>query len=253
MDPEVKQIGPGSCPKCGMALEPLQATMEEDTHELDDMTRRFVFSLMLSLPLLLLTMGEMLGMPISKWIAPTANGWLQGVLATPVVLWLGAPFLQRATQSFRSGHLNMFSLIVVGVMAAWLFSVLGLIAPDVLPAAFTLHGMAPLYFEAAAFIVTLVLLGQALELRARSRTNAAVRSLLALTPTTAIRINADGSEKEISLEQIHKADLLRVKPGTTIPVDGVVVDGESSVDESMITGESMPIDKIMGARWWRVR
>ena len=247
MDPEVKQIGPGSCPKCGMALEPLQATMEEDTHELDDMTRRFVFSLMLSLPLLLLTMGEMLGMPVSKWIAPTANGWLQGVLATPVVLWLGAPFLQRATQSFRSGHLNMFSLIGVGVMAAWLFSVLGLIAPDVLPAAFTLHGMAPLYFEAAAVIVTLVLLGQVLELRARSRTNAAVRSLLALTPTTAIRINADGSEKEISLEQIHKADLLRVKPGTTIPVDGVVVDGESSVDESMITGESMPVDKNNGS------
>ncbi len=241
MDPEIQQIGPGSCPKCGMALEPMQATMEEDTHELDDMTRRFVFSLVLSLPLLLLTMGEMLGIATSTWIAPAANGWLQGVLATPVVLWFGAPFLQRAAQSFRSGHLNMFSLIGVGVMAAWLFSVLGLVAPDVLPTAFTLHGMAPLYFEAAAVIVTLVLLGQVLELRARSRTNAAVRSLLALTPTTAIRIHADGSEKEIPLEQIHKTDLLRVKPDTTIPVDGVEVEGKSSVDESM------PVNKNNGS------
>ena len=248
MDPEIQQIGPGSCPKCGMALEPMQATMQEDTHELDDMTRRFVFSLLLSLPLLLLTMGDMFGIDSSGWLAPTANGWLQGLLATPVVLWFGAPFLQRATQSFRTGHLNMFSLIGVGVMAAWLFSLLGLIAPDFLPIAFTMHGMPPLYFEASAVIVTLVLLGQVLELRARSRTNAAVRSLLALTPNTAIRIQNDGNEKEVPLEQVHIDDLLRIKPGTTIPVDGVVIDGHSTVDESMITGESMPTEKTNGSK-----
>jgi len=248
MDPEIQQIGPGSCPKCGMALEPMQATMQEDTHELDDMTRRFVFSLLLSLPLLLLTMGDMFGIDSASWLAPSANGWLQGLLATPVVLWLGAPFLQRATQSFQTGHLNMFSLIGVGVMAAWLFSLLGLLAPDFLPAAFTMHGMPPLYFEASAVIVTLVLLGQVLELRARSRTNAAVRSLLALTPNTAIRLQSDGSEKEVPLEQIHKEDQLRIKPGTTIPVDGVVIDGHSTVDESMITGESIPAEKNSGSR-----
>lgn len=248
MDPEIQQIGPGSCPKCGMALEPMQATMQEDTHELDDMTRRFVFSLLLSLPLLLLTMGDMLGMDISGQLTPTTNGWLQGLLATPVVLWFGAPFLHRATQSFRTGHLNMFSLIGVGVMAAWLFSLLGLMAPDFLPVAFTMDGMAPLYFEASAVIVTLVLLGQVLELRARSRTNAAVRSLLALTPNTAIRLQSDGSEKEVPLELVHKEDQLRIKPGTTIPVDGVVIDGQSTVDESMITGESMPVEKIAGSR-----
>ena len=248
MDPEIQQIGPGSCPKCGMALEPMQATMQEDTHELDDMTRRFVFSLLLSLPLLLLTMGDMLGMDISGQLSPTTNGWLQGLLATPVVLWFGAPFLHRATQSFRTGHLNMFSLIGVGVMAAWLFSLLGLMAPDFLPVAFTMDGMAPLYFEASAVIVTLVLLGQVLELRARSRTNAAVRSLLALTPNTAIRLQSDGSEKEVPLELVHKEDQLRIKPGTTIPVDGVVIDGQSTVDESMITGESMPVEKIAGSR-----
>ena len=248
MDPEIQQIGPGSCPKCGMALEPMQATMQEDTHELDDMTRRFVFSLLLSLPLLLLTMGDMLGMDISGRLSPTTNGWLQGLLATPVVLWFGAPFLQRATQSFRTGHLNMFSLIGVGVVAAWLFSLLGLIAPDFLPVAFTMDGMAPLYFEASAVIVTLVLLGQVLELRARSRTNAAVRSLLALTPNTAIRIQSDGSEKEVPLELVHKEDQLRIKPGTTIPVDGVIIDGHSTIDESMITGESMPVEKTTGSK-----
>ena len=248
MDPEIQQIGPGSCPKCGMALEPMQATMQEDTHELDDMTRRFVFSLLLSHPLLLLTMGDMLGMDISGQLSPTTNGWLQGLLATPVVLWFGAPFLHRATQSFRTGHLNMFSLIGVGVMAAWLFSLLGLISPDFLPVAFTMDGMAPLYFEASAVIVTLVLLGQVLELRARSRTNAAVRSLLALTPNTAIRLQSDGSEKEVPLELVHKEDQLRIKPGTTIPVDGVVIDGHSTVDESMITGESMPVEKTTGSK-----
>ena len=248
MDPEVQQIGPGSCPKCGMALEPMQATIHEDTSELDDMTRRFIFSLVLSLPLLLLSMSEMLHLDTAAWLTPTANGWLQSLLSTPVVLWFGAPFLHRATQSFRTGHLNMFSLIGVGVMAAWSFSLVGLIVPEILPIAFTMHGIAPLYFEAAAVIVTLVLLGQVLELRARSRTNAAVRSLLALAPNTAIRIENDGSEKEVPLEHVHKNDLLRVKPGTTIPVDGVVVEGQSNIDESMISGESMPIEKMTGNR-----
>ena len=248
MDPEIQQVGPGTCPICGMALEPLLATVEEDTSELDDMTRRFWRSLALSLPLLLLTMGEMVGIHAGEWIGHQTNRWLQGALATPVVLWFGLPFLQRAALSFKTRNLNMFSLIGVGVMAAWLLSVVSLLFPDLLPAAFKMDGMAPLYFEAAAVIVTLVLVGQVLELRARSRTNAAVKSLLALAPATALRIKADGSEEEIALDKVHIGDLLRVKPGANIPVDGVVTEGHSSVDESMITGEPMPAQKQTGSK-----
>lgn len=248
MDPEIQQVGPGTCPICGMALEPMLATAEEDTTELDDMTRRFWLSLVLSLPLLLLTMGELFGMQAEAWLGHQTHRWLQGALATPVVLWLGLPFLQRALLSFKTRNLNMFSLIGVGVMAAWLLSVVSLLLPDVLPAAFMMNGMAPLYFEAAAVIVTLVLVGQVLELRARSRTNAAVKTLLALAPATALRIKADGSEEEISLGKVHIGDLLRVKPGANIPVDGVVTEGHSSVDESMITGEPMPAQKQMGSK-----
>ncbi len=247
MHPEVQQVGPGSCPICGMALEPMHATMEEDTTELDDMTRRFWFSLVLSLPLLLLTMGELVGMDAASLLGHQASAWLQGLLATPIVLWFGWPFLERGAQSFRSGHLNMFSLISIGVIAAWLFSAVGLLFPGVLPEAFKMNGMAPLYFEAAAVIVTLVLVGQVLELRARSRTNAAVRSLLALAPATAIRVGADGSEKEVPLSEVHIGDLLRVKPGANVPVDGVVSDGQSTVDESMLTGEPIPAAKQAGS------
>ena len=248
MDPEIKQVGPGSCPICGMALEPMHATIEEDTTELDDMTRRFWFSLVLSLPLLLLSMGELIGFDIATLLGHSANAWLQGALATPVVLWFGWPFLERGAQSFKSGHLNMFSLIAMGVMAAWLFSTIGLLFPQVLPEAFRMNGMAPLYFEAAAVIVTLVLLGQVLELRARSRTNAAVKALLALTPTTALKISADGSEREVTLDQVQIGDLLRVRPGSNIPVDGIVTEGESTVDESMLTGEPIPVQKLAGTK-----
>jgi heavy metal translocating P-type ATPase len=248
MDPEIKQVGPGSCPICGMALEPMQATMEEDTTELDDMTRRFWFSLALSLPLLFLSMSEMIGIDSAALLGHTVHAWLQGLLATPVVFWFGWPFLERGARSFKSGHLNMFSLISMGVMAAWLFSAIGLLFPQVLPDAFRMHGMAPLYFEAAAVIVSLVLLGQVLELRARFRTNEAVKSLLALAPTTAIKITADGNEREVSLDQIQIGDLLRVRPGSNIPVDGIVTEGESTVDESMLTGEAMPVQKLVGSK-----
>jgi heavy metal translocating P-type ATPase len=248
MDPEIKQVGPGSCPICGMALEPMQATMEEDTTELDDMTRRFWFSLTLSLPLLFLSMSELIGIDSAALLGHTVHAWLQGLLATPVVFWLGWPFLERGARSFKSGHLNMFSLISMGVMAAWLFSAIGLLFPQVLPDAFRMHGMAPLYFEAAAVIVSLVLLGQVLELRARFRTNEAVKSLLALAPTTAVKITADGSEREVSLDQIQIGDLLRVRPGSNIPVDGIVTEGESTVDESMLTGEAMPVQKLVGSK-----
>lgn len=248
MDPEIQQIGPGTCPICGMALEPLLATADEDTTELDDMTRRFWISLVLSLPLLLLSMGELIGIHASAWLGHQTNAWLQAALASPVVLWFGLPFLQRAVQSFKTRNLNMFSLIGVGVMAAWLLSVVSLLFPDLLPAAFKMNGMAPLYFEAAAVIVTLVLLGQVLELRARSRTNAAVKDLLALTPAIALRIKADGSEEEIAVDKVRIGDLLRVKPGANIPVDGIVTDGQSTVDESMITGEPMPAQKQSGSK-----
>ena len=248
MDPEIKQVGPGGCPICGMALEPMQATMEEDTTELDDMTRRFWFSLALSLPLLFLSMVELIGIDSAALLGHAVHAWLQGLLATPVVFWFGWPFLERGARSFKSGHLNMFSLIAMGVMAAWLFSAIGLLFPQTLPDAFRMHGMAPLYFEAAAVIVTMVLLGQILELHARSRTNAAVKSLLGLAPATAVNIAVDGSEREVSLDQVQIGDLLRVRPGSNIPVDGLVTEGESTVDESMLTGESMPVQKRAGSK-----
>ena len=247
MHPEIEQVGPGSCPICGMSLEPMHATTAEDTTELDDMTRRFWFSLVLSLPLLLLTMGALVGIDAAALLGQQASAWLQGLLATPVVLWFGWPFIERGAQSFKSGHLNMFSLISIGVLAAWLFSAVGLLLPNALPEAFKMHGMAPLYFEAAAVIVTLVLVGQVLELRARSRTNAAIRSLLALAPATAVRVGVDGSEKEVPLIEVRIGDQLRVKPGANVPVDGVVSDGQSTVDESMLTGEPMPIAKQAGS------
>jgi len=241
---EVKQVGPGSCPKCGMALEPLLASAEEDTTELDDMTRRLWVSVALTLPLFFITMSEFIpGLNLHHRIGITAFNWLQAILATPVVLWCGWPFFVRGGASFKTWNLNMFSLISLGTGAAYLFSVVALLFPDVLPAAFKMDGMVPLYFEAAAVIIALVLLGQVLELRARSRTNSAIKALLQLAPSTAIRLNADGTEEEISLDQVHVGDVLRVKPGTKIPVDGVVTEGNSNVDESMITGEPMPVEK----------
>jgi len=244
---EIEQVGPGTCPLCGMALEPKEASAEEDTSELDDMWRRFKFSLILSLPLLIMTMGDMLpGVSFHRLLGMTAFNWLQFILATPVVLWAGLPFFERALASFKTKHLNMFSLIGVGTAAAYLFSLVALLLPNVLPAAFKMDGMAPLYFEAAAVIITLVLLGQVLELRARSQTNAAIKALLGLTPATAIRIAADGSEAEITLDAVQIGDSLRVKPGAHIPVDGVLLDGHSNVDEAMLTGEPLPVSKQVG-------
>ena len=249
MHPEVRQIGPGNCPKCGMALEPAEVATEEDTTELDAMTLRFWVSLALSVPLLIVTMSEFIpGVNLHHWIGVSTFNWLQAALGTPVVLWGGWPFFVRAWNSFRSWNLNMFSLIGLGTAAAFLFSAFGLLLPDALPAAFKMNGMIPLYFEAAAVIITLVLMGQVLELRARSKTNSAIKSLLELAPNTALRVGTDGSETEIHLEEVHAGDRLRVKPGGKVPVDGEVTEGHSNIDESMITGEPLPVEKSIGSK-----
>jgi len=247
MHPEVQQIGSGACPKCGMALEPIDVVNEEDNGELLDMTRRFWASFSLSLPLLFLTMSAFIpGVNLHHWIGINTFNWLQACLASPVVLWGGWPFFVRGWASFKTWNLNMFSLITLGTAAAFLFSAFSLLFPGALPDAFKMDGIAPLYFEAAAVIVTLVLLGQVLELRARSRTNSAIKSLLELAPNTALRIKPNGIEEEIHLDQVQVGDTLRVKPGGKIPVDGEIVAGHSNVDESMISGEPMPVEKQIG-------
>jgi Cu2+-exporting ATPase len=249
MHPEVQQVGPGSCPKCGMALELMEATSEEDTTELDDMTRRLWVSATLTIPLLILTMGEVVpSLDFHRWLGTVLLNWLQTVLATPVILWAGWPFFERAWASFRTWNLNMFSLIGLGTGAAFVFSVVSLLFPELLPTAFKMNGMAPLYFEAAAAIITLVLVGQVLELRARSRTNSAIKSLLGLVPNTAVRLRPDGSEEEVHLDEIQVGDQLRVKPGDKVPVDGEIVEGRSNIDESMITGEPIPSEKTVGSK-----
>ncbi|EGF32419.1 Lead, cadmium, zinc and mercury transporting ATPase [Oxalobacteraceae bacterium IMCC9480] len=248
MHAEIRQVGPGSCPLCGMALEPLEASAEDDTTELDDMTRRLWISVALTVPLMLLTMGDMLfGTPLHERLGMTLFNWLQAGLATPVVLWAGWPFFTRAAASFRTWNLNMFSLIGLGTGTAFAFSTVALLFPGLLPAAFLMDGMAPLYFEAAAGITTLVLVGQVLELRARARTNSAIKALLALTPDTAVRLRDDGSEEDIALDQVVPGDRLRVKPGARIPVDGEILEGHSNVDESMISGEPVPVEKSVGS------
>jgi heavy metal translocating P-type ATPase len=249
MHPQIRQLGPGNCPICGMTLEPLAAGTQEDTSELDDMSRRFWISLALSVPLLVVTMSEFLpGLNLHHWVGREGFNWTQAILGTPVVLWGGWPFFARAWASLKSWHLNMFSLIGLGTAAAWSFSVVALLWPELLPSDFKMNGVAPLYFEAAAVITTLVLLGQVLELRARSRTNAAVKSLLALAPNTALRVNPDGSEVEVHLDHVQVGDVLRVKPGDKVPVDGMITSGHSNIDESMITGEPMPAEKTDGSR-----
>ena len=248
MHPEIRQVGPGDCPKCGMALEPLLATAVEDTSELKDMTRRFRVSAVLSLPLLVITMSEMVpALDLHHLSGAHTYNWMQAALATPVVLWGGWPFFVRAWASFKTWNLNMFSLIGIGTAAAYLFSMAGLLAPALLPAAFKMNGMVPLYFEAAAVIVTLVLMGQVLELRARAQTGSAIRSLLALAPDMAVRVTARG-EEEVRLEDVHIGDVLRVKPGGKVPVDGEVTDGSSTIDEAMITGEPVPAEKQPGSK-----
>ena len=243
MHPEIVRNGPGNCPICGMALEPVSGVAEGPDPELADMTRRFWVSLLLTLPVFALAMGEML-LP-----APRLGTWIELTLATPVVLWGGAPFFVRGWASLRTRKLNMFTLIALGTGAAWGYSALGALVPEIFPESFRgHHGRVAVYFEAAAVIVTLVLLGQVLELRARSRTGAAIRALLGLAPKTARRLAADGSESDVPLEQVQVGDRLRVRPGEKVPVDGVVLDGRSSVDESMLTGEPIPVLKEQGDR-----
>ena len=249
MHPQIRQAGPGSCPICGMALEPLDATASADNSELRDMTRRFWVSAALTAPLLVVTMSDLLpGVDLQHRVGGEIFNWAQAILATPVVLWGGWPFFERAWASFKSWHLNMFSLIGLGTGTAFLFSVVALLFPGILPDAFKMNGMAPLYFEPAAVIVTLVLMGQVLELRARSRTNSAIKALLELAPATATRVRTDGSDEEVGLEEIEVGDQLRVKPGAKVPVDGEVVEGRSNIDESMITGEPVPAAKETGSR-----
>ncbi len=249
MHPQIRQIGPGSCPICGMALEPLEATAATDNSELRDMTRRFWVSVALTLPLFIVTMSEFVpGLNLPHRLGEKAAGWLQAALATPVVLWGGWPFFVRGWRSFVTWKLNMFSLIALGTGAAFAFSVVALLFPASLPDTFKVGGMTPLYFEAAAVIVTLVLLGQVLELRARSQTMSAIRALLELAPAGATRVRADGTDEEVMLDQVQVGDQLRVKPGAKVPVDGAVVEGRSNIDESMITGEPIPAAKDQGSR-----
>ncbi len=245
MHPEVRQIGPGACPICGMALEPVVASLEEDTSELDDMTRRFRWSLAVTLPILAFMVSDVLpGQPLQHVLSPAWMTWSQFALATPVVLWGGWPFFVRGWASLVNRHLNMFTLIALGVGAAYGFSVVATLAPGLFPTSFRGHGdQVGVYFEPAAVIVVLVLLGQVLELRARSRTSSAIKKLLGLTPTTARRVDAAGAEQDVPLEQVQVGDRLRVRPGERVPVDGVVIDGTTTVDESMVTGEPIPVEK----------
>ena len=250
MHPQVRQTHPGSCPLCGMGLELESAAMTDEgpNPELVDFTRRLWVGAVLTLPLLVFTMGPFVGFPgIREIFGERATLWIELVLGTPVVLWCGLPFLERGWISFRTMNLNMFSLIGMGVLAAWLFSVVAVLAPGIFPDGFRdTEGHVGVYFEAAAVIVTLVLLGQVMELRAREGTGKAIRALLDMAAKTARIIRTDGSEEEIPLEDVQVGDRLRVRPGDKVPVDGVVLDGRSSVDESMISGEPVPVEKVAG-------
>jgi len=248
MDPEIVRADPGSCPICGMALEPMNPGVDDENPELEDMTRRFWGSLVLTLPVFAIAMGEMIpGNPLSANFETRTLCWIQLVLGTPVVLWGGWPFFSRGWASLRTLHLNMFTLISIGTSAAWIYSTFATISPEIFPASFRgADGQVAVYFEASAVIITLVLLGQVLELRARSQTGAAIRSLLGLAPKTARRVHADGTEVDVPLDSIGVGDRLRVRPGEKVPVDGLVLEGKSAVDESMITGEPIPVTKRPG-------
>ncbi|HYN14407.1 MAG TPA: heavy metal translocating P-type ATPase [Terriglobales bacterium] len=247
MHPEIVRAEPGACPICGMALEPRTVTPEpERDPELESMTRRFWVGLALTAPLLVISMA---GMFLEHLISASASVWIQFALATPVVAWGGWPFFVRGWNSLRTRHLNMFTLIGLGIFVAFAYSVVATLAPEIFPPSFRGHSGKPdVYYEAAAAITVLVLLGQVLELRARSRTGAAIRALLDLAPKLARRLEADGTERDIPLDQVHPGDRLRVRPGEKVPVDGVVLEGASAVDESMVTGESVPVEKTAGSR-----
>ena len=248
MHPEVIREEAGDCPICGMALEARQVTVEEKNEELNDMNRRFRVGLVLSLPLFLLAMiADMAPSLLPQSLSTQPGQWIQFLLASPVVLWCGLPFFERGWQSLKTGYYNMFTLIAIGVGVAYGYSLFALLLPDLMPAALLMaNGTAPVYFEAAAVITTLVLLGQVLELKARGQTNKAIRQLLGLAPATAQVLLADGSEKELPLAEVGIGDVLRVKPGNKIPVDGNITEGNSSVDESMISGEALPVAKTIG-------
>ena len=247
MHPEVRQLGPGTCPKCGMALEPETVTADTGSSaELQDMTRRFWIGLVLTLPVFIMEMGGHL-FGLHQLIAPQAANWLQLVLGTPVVLWCGWPFFLRGWRSLRTLNLNMFTLIAIGTGTAWLFSVLATLMPGLFPEAFRQHdGSVAVYFEAAAVVIVLVLLGQVLELRAREKTSGAIRALLDLAPATARRLDADGNEQEVPLEHVQVGDRLRVRPGDRVPLDGEILEGRSNIDESMVTGEPMAVSRAAG-------
>ncbi len=245
MHPQIVQDHPGTCPICGMALEPMMPSAENEKNpELEDFSRRFWWTLPLSVMVLVLAM---LGHRLS-WLATDTRTWLEFALSTPVVLWAGWPFFVRCLQSLRTRNLNMWTLIGIGVFAAYVYSVMGTLVPQIFPASFQEHGRVGVYFEAAAVIISLTLLGQLLELKARSQTSAAIKALLNLAPKTARRINADGSEEDIELNHVHVDDHLRVRPGEKVPTDGEVLEGQSSIDESMLTGESMPVSKTVGEK-----
>ena len=251
MHPEVVSDAPGSCPKCGMALEARTVTLsEENNPELDDMTRRFWLGAALSLPVLLVAMSDMIsGQPLHRMFSPWALMWFQLLLSTPVVLWCGWPFFERAWASLVNRSPNMFTLVGMGVGTAYGYSLVATVVPHWFPDSFRGHGgEVGVYFEAAAVITTLVLLGQVLELRARSKTSGAIRALLGLAPKTARLVGADGSEHDVPLDQVARGDILRARPGEKIPVDGVVTDGQSSVDESMVTGEPIPVEKVLNSK-----
>src|SRR4051812_3559795 len=249
MHPQIRQVGPGACPICGMALEPELVSAESTPNpELADMTRRLWIGLLLSLPVVVLEMGGHV-VDLHGLVSQSTSNLLQFILATPVVLWAGWPFFVRGWQSLVTRNLNMFTLIAMGTGVAFLYSVVATLAPGLFPPAFRGHdGAVAVYYEAAAVITVLVLLGQVLELRAREQTSSAIRALLDLAPKVARRVKEDGSDEEIALDHVVAGDRLRVRPGEKVPVDGVIIEGRSSIDESMVTGESMPATKEAGAK-----
>src|SRR5213595_4277076 len=250
MHPEIEQDHAGHCPKWGMTLEPktIGAGDEEEQKEIRSLSRKFWSALVLTIPVLFIAMGHAIpGLHVEAMIPKQISKWIESALATPVVLWAGGFFFTRAWQSIVNRSLNMFTLIAVGVGAAYVYSVVAVMAPGIFPESFRRHGEVDLYFEAAAVITTLVLLGQVIEAKARSRTGHAIKALLGLAAKTAHRIH-DGQEQEIAVDKIQKGDVLRVRPGEKVPIDGVIIDGKSNVDESMITGEPMPVSKQAGEK-----
>lgn len=247
MDPEIVQEGPGTCPICGMALEPADGISDGPNHELIDFTKRLWVSIFAAIPLMILTMGPMLGLPIRQWLGEQNSVYLEFLLATPIVLWAAFPFFARGLTSIKTWNLNMWTLIMIGVGSAYLYSAIAIFFPNLFPAGLQMPGgHLPVYFEASVVIIALVFVGQVLELRARERTGDAIKALLDLSPKTARRVLDNGEEYDAPLENIIEGDVLRVRPGEAIPVDGIISDGQSSIDESMMTGEPMPVEKSIG-------